>query len=60
MVSSLVKSIDTRSKCYKQLNELNSMKMAGVLSPDSPIYINLEILFPVNFFYCFVLVEQKS
>lgn len=31
-VGSPAKSIDNRSKCYKQLNELNGLKMAGVLS----------------------------
>ena len=34
MASSPAKSIDNRSKCYKQLNELNGLKMAGVLSPE--------------------------
>lgn len=29
-----VKSIDGRSKCYRQLNELNNLKLAGVLSED--------------------------
>ena len=29
-----VKSIDGRSKCYKQLAELNNLKQAGVLSED--------------------------
>ena len=33
-VSSPVKSIDSRSKCYKQLSELNTLKIAGVLSDD--------------------------
>ena len=34
VASSPAKSIDNRSKCYKQLNELNGLKMAGVLSPE--------------------------
>lgn len=32
--SSPAKSIDNRSKCYKQLNELNGLKMSGVLSAE--------------------------
>ena len=28
------KSIDSRSKCYKQLGDLNSLKIAGVLSEE--------------------------
>ena len=30
----VIKSIDGRSKCYKQLAELNNLKQAGVLSED--------------------------
>ena len=32
--ASTAKSIDNRSKCYKQLGELNSLKSAGVLTED--------------------------
>ena len=32
--ASPAKSIDNRSKCYKQLGELNSLKSAGVLTED--------------------------
>ena len=33
-ICSPAKSIDSRSKCYKQLGELNNLKLAGVLSEE--------------------------